>query len=112
MSTDNIQNLNTFGASAAGARCAARPGLSAGGRRADPFAEVDKEDGGVQSGLVHVRVQQRNGRKTLTTVQGLSEEYDKKKLVKAFKKVRARMSAGCAVSGGRGLMQRATGLCL
>ncbi|MGE9716498.1 hypothetical protein ACQP3F_33405, partial [Escherichia coli] len=27
------------------------------------------------------------GRKTLTTVQGIADDYDKKKLVKAFKKV-------------------------
>ncbi len=38
------------------------------------------------SGLVHIRIQQRNGRKTLTTVQGLESQFDKKKLVRAFKK--------------------------
>ena len=38
------------------------------------------------SGLIHIRIQQRNGRKTLTTVQGISEKFDNKKLVKAFKK--------------------------
>ena len=32
------------------------------------------------------RIQQRNGRKTLTTVQGLSPEYDFKKIVKVAKK--------------------------
>ena len=26
--------------------------------------------------MIHIRIQQRNGRKTLTSVQGLSEEYD------------------------------------
>ena len=31
-------------------------------------------------------LQQRNGRKTLTTVQGLPEKYDPKKLLKAMKK--------------------------
>uniref|UniRef100_A0A2K6PNE7 SUI1 domain-containing protein n=1 Tax=Rhinopithecus roxellana TaxID=61622 RepID=A0A2K6PNE7_RHIRO len=35
---------------------------------------------------VHIEIQQRNGRKTLTTVQGIADDYDKKKLVKAFKK--------------------------
>uniref|UniRef100_A0A5F9D804 SUI1 domain-containing protein n=1 Tax=Oryctolagus cuniculus TaxID=9986 RepID=A0A5F9D804_RABIT len=35
---------------------------------------------------IHIRIQQRNGRKTLTTVQGIADDYDKKKLVKAFKK--------------------------
>ena len=46
----------------------------------DPFADAAKgDDDGVQGvGLVHVRIQQRNGRKTLTTVQGLSAEYDLK----------------------------------
>lgn len=41
----------------------------------------------MQDGLVHIRIQQRNGRKTLTTVQGLSAEYDLKKIVRACKKV-------------------------
>uniref|UniRef100_A0A8C7SJY4 Eukaryotic translation initiation factor 1B n=1 Tax=Oncorhynchus mykiss TaxID=8022 RepID=A0A8C7SJY4_ONCMY len=36
---------------------------------------------------IHIRIQQRNGRKTLTTVQGIAIDYDKKKLVKAFKKI-------------------------
>ncbi|GFZ45866.1 Protein translation factor sui1 [Saitozyma sp. JCM 24511] len=35
---------------------------------------------------IHIRLQQRNGRKTLTTVQGLPEKYDPKKLLKAMKK--------------------------
>jgi len=37
-------------------------------------------------GLIHIRIQQRNGRKTLTTVQGIIDKFDKKKLVRAFKK--------------------------
>jgi translation initiation factor 1 len=46
----------------------------------DPFADAAKGDeDGVQDGLVHIRIQQRNGRKTLTTIQGLSAEYDLKK---------------------------------
>ena len=53
----------------------------------DPFADAAKgDDESVQDGLVHVRIQQRNGRKTLTTVQGLSSEYDFKKIVKVAKK--------------------------
>ena len=28
--------------------------------------------------MIHIRIQQRNGRKTLTSVQGLSEQYDLK----------------------------------
>ncbi|KAI8514394.1 PREDICTED: eukaryotic translation initiation factor 1-like isoform X1 [Branchiostoma belcheri] len=53
----------------------------------DPFADASKsEEGSGQDSLIHIRIQQRNGRKTLTTVQGISEDYDLKKIVKAFKK--------------------------
>ncbi|ETW86010.1 hypothetical protein HETIRDRAFT_438556 [Heterobasidion irregulare TC 32-1] len=57
----------------------------------DPFAdEADplgaSLDVGSQSNYIHIRIQQRNGRKTLTTLQGLPKEYDAKKLLKAFKK--------------------------
>ena len=52
----------------------------------DPFGEPQK--GGPSSeGHIHIRIQQRNGRKTLTTVQGIAEDYDKKKIVKVCKKV-------------------------
>jgi len=49
----------------------------------------DEEDtlsksGGVQD--VHIRVQQRNGRKCITTVQGLNQELDLKKILKVLKK--------------------------
>ena len=56
-------------------------------RAFDPFADANKgdEESG-QEGVVHIRIQQRNGRKTLTTVQGLSAEYDFKKIVKVAKK--------------------------
>lgn len=61
----SIQNLTTF----------------------DPFADATTgNEEGVQEGLIHIRIQQRNGRKTLTTVQGISNDYDKKKIVKACKK--------------------------
>ncbi|KAG6896131.1 hypothetical protein C0992_010172 [Termitomyces sp. T32_za158] len=85
----SVQNLNTF----------------------DPFAEEgdplgDSKDVGSQSDHIHIRIQQRNGRKTLTTLQGLPKrelfhdriadnvavmltsptEYDAKKILKAFKK--------------------------
>jgi len=36
--------------------------------------------------LIHIRVQQRNGRKCITTVQGLNPDFDFKKIVKAIKK--------------------------
>jgi translation initiation factor 1 len=62
----SVQNLNSF----------------------DPFADADPlaaDDPGRQS-YIHIRIQQRNGRKTLTTLQGLPKEYDSKKILKAFKK--------------------------
>lgn len=40
----------------------------------------------MRQGLIHIRIQQRSGKKTLTTVQGIAEKFDKKKLVRAFKK--------------------------
>jgi len=54
----------------------------------DPFTDADHGvgEGAQDSGLVHIRIQQRNGRKTLTTVQGLSSEYDLKKIVRHCKK--------------------------
>ncbi|OAV97797.1 hypothetical protein PTTG_08745 [Puccinia triticina 1-1 BBBD Race 1] len=58
----------------------------------DPFADVgDDQFTATQPSTkapdyVHIRIQQRNGRKTLTTIQGLPSEYDPKKLLKAFKK--------------------------
>ncbi|CAM9333968.1 eukaryotic translation initiation factor 1-like [Petromyzon marinus] len=55
----------------------------------DPFADAIKGESSLPGGTddsIHIRIQQRNGRKTLTTVQGIGDQYDKKKLVKAFKK--------------------------
>ena len=47
----------------------------------DPFGNSSaKKD------IIHIRVQQRNGRKTLTTIQGIPKEFDQKKLLRAFKK--------------------------
>lgn len=55
---------------------------------ADPFAEAAGEDTSVAANkdYVHVRVQQRNGRKSLTTVQGIPEKYGKSKILKSLKK--------------------------
>ncbi|KAI4871211.1 hypothetical protein NFI96_003478 [Prochilodus magdalenae] len=56
----------------------------------NPFADATKGDNLLPAGTedkIHIRIQQRNGRKTLTTVQGIADDYDKKKLVKAFKKI-------------------------
>jgi translation initiation factor 1 len=55
----------------------------------DPFAEANAEDAGAGPGAkdyVHVRIQQRNGRKSLTTVQGLKKEYSYNKILKDLKK--------------------------
>ncbi|XP_049931595.1 protein translation factor SUI1 homolog 2-like isoform X1 [Nymphaea colorata] len=53
----------------------------------DPFAEANAEDAGAGSKeYVHVRIQQRNGRKCLTTVQGLKKEFSYNKILKDLKK--------------------------
>ncbi|GAB4823454.1 hypothetical protein N2152v2_010500 [Parachlorella kessleri] len=54
----------------------------------DPFADTGVTDkkGGDNKDYVHIRVQQRNGKKCLTTVQGLDQSYDYKKILKALKK--------------------------
>lgn len=52
----------------------------------DPFADADGDDQVVTKGIVHIRLQQRNGRKSLTTIQGLDDKLDLNKLTKAFKK--------------------------
>jgi translation initiation factor 1 len=36
--------------------------------------------------FVHIRIQLRNGRKSITTVQGLASDLDLKKILKALKK--------------------------
>lgn len=40
-----------------------------------------------QQSRVHIRVQQRNGRKCVTTVQGLADDLDLKKILKYVKKM-------------------------
>ena len=50
----------------------------------DPFLDASEETH--DSSKVHIRVQQRNGRKCITTVAGLAEDLDVKKILKAFKK--------------------------
>ena len=35
---------------------------------------------------VHIRIQQRTGRKNITSIQGLENDLDLKKIVRAFKK--------------------------
>ena len=80
----SVQNFNTFGAFTLPPspwpqrlsilRLTTRPLPST-----DPFADegdalaAANQDVGSQSNYIHIRVQQRNGRKTLTTLQGLPE---------------------------------------
>eukprot|EP00250_Pteridium_aquilinum_P003306 c13631_g1_i1 orf=211-558(+) len=55
----------------------------------DPFADANADNSdsaGTTKEYVHVRTQQRNGRKSLTTVQGLKKEYNYNKILKDFKK--------------------------
>ncbi|KAK2068406.1 hypothetical protein P8C59_003045 [Phyllachora maydis] len=54
----------------------------------DPFAEADEDTGQAKKTqeYIHIRIQQRNGRKTLTTVQGIPPKFDMKKILKVIKK--------------------------
>merc|ERR1712072_838144 len=53
----------------------------------DPFGDFgDGGGGGANRGEVHIRVQQRNGRKCLTTVQGIAPDLDLKKILRYIKK--------------------------
>ncbi|KAJ1272901.1 hypothetical protein BS78_06G238300 [Paspalum vaginatum] len=56
----------------------------------DPFADAEgadaKDGGGGAGAAVHIRVQQRNGRKTLTTVQGLSAAYSYPRILRDLKR--------------------------
>ena len=66
--------------------------------RPDHFADADGDTvapldssaatikAGKSSSYVHIRIQQRNGRKSLTTVQGLANDLDLRKILKALKK--------------------------
>jgi translation initiation factor 1 len=57
---------------------------------ADAFADAaqvnDTGDIQLDQGHVHIRIQQRNGRKSITTVTGLSKALDLKRILKAIKK--------------------------
>ena len=51
------------------------------GGGSDPFAT-----GAKGRGKIHVRIQQRNGRKCITTIQGLEDDLDLKRICKAMKR--------------------------
>lgn len=53
-------------------------------------ADVAEADTTTETSKIHIRVQQRNGRQCITTVQGLGEEIDHHKLLKSLTK-----SFGC-----------------
>ncbi|XP_047334620.1 protein translation factor SUI1 homolog 2-like [Impatiens glandulifera] len=53
----------------------------------DPFADINDDSGALGAKeYVHIRIQQRNGRKSLTTVQGLKKEFSYDKILKDLKK--------------------------
>lgn len=52
----------------------------------DPFAEAQIAEATGSKEYVHIRIQQRNGRKSLTTVQGLKKELSYDKILKDLKK--------------------------
>lgn len=52
----------------------------------DAFADTGTANELSIEGYIHIRIQQRNGRKSLTTVQGMPVELDQKRILKAFKK--------------------------
>ncbi|KAI4307990.1 hypothetical protein L6164_031111 [Bauhinia variegata] len=52
----------------------------------DPFAEAKESDAPGAKEYVHIRIQQRNGKKSLTTVQGLKKDFSYEKILKDLKK--------------------------
>jgi translation initiation factor 1 len=54
----------------------------------DPFADTgeDESKASNKEDIVHIRIQQRNGRKTLTTVQGLPDDIDPNRVLKVLRK--------------------------
>ncbi|OIT28135.1 PREDICTED: protein translation factor SUI1 homolog [Nicotiana attenuata] len=52
----------------------------------DPFAEAKDSGAPGAKEYVHIRIQQRNGKKSLTTVQGLRKQFSYEKILKDLKK--------------------------
>lgn len=52
----------------------------------DPFSEAKEAGAAGAKEYVHIRIQQRNGKKSLTTVQGLRKEFSYDKILKDLKK--------------------------
>ncbi len=52
----------------------------------DPFTTYDDfKQGSLAKNKYHIRVQQRNGRKCITTVDGLEEDLDLKRMCRAMR---------------------------
>ncbi len=49
----------------------------------------DREDDILANKIIHVRTQQRSGRKCITIIENIPDEYDMKRIVKALRKVYA-----------------------
>ena len=66
------------------------PTVSMGGMmnfdQKDAFQEADIASGSGSGNKVHLRIQQRNRRKCVLTVQGLDDDLDLKKICKALRK--------------------------
>jgi len=54
----------------------------------DEFDDIGDESGKKKAvhSIVHIRVQQRSGTKSITTIQGLADDLDLPKILKALKK--------------------------
>ena len=58
-------------------------------QQSNVFDDEENHESGQQRihrSIVHIRVQQRNGKKSITTVQGLADDLDLVKILKALKK--------------------------
>ena len=54
--------------------------------QSDPFQNYDfQKDVGVTKNKYHIRVQQRNGRKCITSLDGLEEDLDLKRICRAMR---------------------------
>jgi len=47
--------------------------------------DLFKDEGGITRNKIHIRKTQRNGKKCITTVEGLEKDLDIKKITKALK---------------------------
>ena len=56
------------------------------GLQKDKFKENNKKDLNIITKCIHIRLQQRNGRKSLTTIQGLNPNLDFERINKVLKK--------------------------